>query len=112
VVAAVVATIAQVVEGPPGRGYGWGSVLISCVLLAVPLVGIGLMVRAGERRFAWPAVVVAALMVAVVLVALGGNWPEQSWTDRSLDSLVALVVIVACTGVILVEIPLLRRTGS
>jgi hypothetical protein len=108
--AAAVLVVVQVVEGPPGSGYGWGSVAVSCVLLVVPLAVLALMVRSGERRFAWAAMAVAALMTALVLAALVGNWSGQSSSDRVLDSVAAILTVAASVGVLLVEAQLARRT--
>lgn len=108
-VTAAAAAVVQVVEGPPGSGYGWGSVVVSAVLLATPLVAMGLMVRAGERRFVWPVIVLAVLMVAVVLMALFGNWSGQPPTDRVLDSIVTCLVLATSLGAVVVEAGLLRR---
>jgi uncharacterized PurR-regulated membrane protein YhhQ (DUF165 family) len=107
---AAVLVVVQVVEGPPGSGYGWGSVAVSCVLLVVPLAVLALMVRSGERRFAWASMAVAVLMTALVLAALVGNWNGQPSTDRVLDSVAALLTLAASAGVLRVELPLARRS--
>ena len=107
-VAAAAAAVVQVVEGPPGSGYGWGSVLVSAVLVAGPLVVIGLLVRTVERRRPWLVVVLAVGMAALVLLALVGNWSLQSTTDRVLDACVAVLVLVACCGAVVVEATDLR----
>lgn len=108
-VAAGAAAVVQVVEGPAGSGYGWGWVVISAVLVAVPLVALGLMVRSAEPRFGWPTLVLAGLVVVLVLLALFGNWSGQPTSDRVLDSIVAALVLATCLGAAFVEIPLLRR---
>jgi hypothetical protein len=108
-VAAVTAAIVLVVEGPPGSGYGWGSVAVSAVLVAVPLVALGLMVRTGDRRYAWPTLVVAALVVFFALAALLGNWSGQSSTNHVLDLVSTGFMLAAALGAAVVEVPLLRR---
>jgi hypothetical protein len=111
VVAAVVTAAVLVIEGPPGSGYGWGSVVISCLLVAVPLVAIGLMVRTGDRRYAWPTVVVAALVAFFAVAALLGNWSGQSSTDHVLDLVSTAFMLAAALAAILLEVPL-ARVGS
>lgn len=108
-VAAITAATVLVVEGPPGSGYGWGSVVVSCLLVAVPLVAIGLMVRTGDRRYAWPTVVVAAVVAFFAVAALLGNWSSQSSTNHVLDLVSTVLMLAASLGAILVELPLLRR---
>jgi CHASE2 domain-containing sensor protein len=110
--AAAATTVVQVVEGPAGSGYGWGAVLISIALVAVPLALVGWLVRTGERRFAWSAIALALLMLVVFLMALVGNWSGQSATDRVLDSVVAALVVATCAGTLLEEIPLLHRPAT
>ena len=116
VVTAVAAVAVQVVEGPPGSGYGWGSVVVSSLLLAVPLVGLGLLVRAGGPQqgpqHARVTLALAVFLVVVVLLALVGNWSGQSSTDRALDTVVALLVTALAALAIRVEWPDLRRPGS
>ncbi len=109
VLTAVVAITAQIIEGPPGGGYGWGSVAISCLLIATPLVALGVLVWHGSPREAWAAVAVATVILVVVGMALVGNWPEQSSTARALDAVVATLVLAAAVGSIALEAPLLRR---
>lgn len=108
VAAAVTATV-LVVEGPPGSGYGWGSVVVSCLLVAVPLVALALMVRGGDRRYAWATVVVAAVVAVFAVAALLGNWSGQSATDHVLDTVSTVLMIAAALGAVAVETPLLRR---
>lgn len=107
--AAGVTVSVLVAEGPPGSGYGWGSVVVSCVLVAVPLVAVGLMVRTGDRRYAWATVVVAGLVVVLALAALLGNWSGQSATNHVLDLVSTVLMVAAGLGAIAVETPLLRR---
>jgi hypothetical protein len=108
-VAAATAVVVLLVEGPPGSGYGWGSVAVSCVLVAVPLVALGLMVRAGDARYALATVGLAILVGVVAAVALVGNWSGQSSTDHVLDLVSTVLMLAAAVGAILVELPLLRR---
>jgi hypothetical protein len=109
-VAAVVAATVLVIEGPPGSGYGWGSVVVSCLLVAAPLVAIGLMVRSGDHRYAWAIVVLAVLVAFFVIAALLGNWSGQSSANHVLDLISAVVMLAAVLGAVLVEIP--RRASS
>ena len=111
-VAAVVTAAVLVIEGPPGSGYGWGSVVVSCVLVAVPLVAIGLMVRTGDRRYARPAVVLAALVAFFAVAALLGNWSGQSATNHVLDVVSTAFMLAAALGAILVEVPLARLSSG
>lgn len=108
-VAAAVAATVLVVEGPPGSGYGWGSVVVSCLLVAVPLVALALMVGGGDRRYAWASIVVAALVAVFAVAALLGNWSGQSATDHVLDTVSTVLMIAAAIGAVAVEAPLLRR---
>jgi hypothetical protein len=107
--AAATAVTVLVVEGPPGSGYGWGSVVVSCLLVAVPLVGIGLMVRSGDHRYAAFTVIVAVIVAVLAVAALVGNWSGQSATNRVLDVLSTALVLAVAAGAIAVEVPLLRR---
>lgn len=108
-VAAAVAVTVLVVEGPPGSGYGWGSVVVSCLLVAVPLAAVGVMVRTGDRRYAWTTVALAALLVLFALMALFGNWSGQSATNHALDLVSTVLMVVASLAAIVAELPLLRR---
>ena len=110
--AAAGAMAVLVAEGPPGSGYGWGSVVVSCVLVAVPLVALGLMVRTGDRRYAWATVVLAVLVMLFAVAALFGNWSGQSPTDRVLDLVSTALMLAASLGAVLVEVPLLRRHAA
>jgi hypothetical protein len=107
--AASVAVTVLVVEGPPGSGYGWGSVVVSCLLVAVPLVAVGVMVRTGDRRYAWTTVTLAVLLVLFALMALFGNWSGQSATNHALDLVSTVLMVVASLTAIAAELPLLRR---
>lgn len=111
-VAAAATAAVLVIEGPPGSGYGWGSVVVSCVLVAVPLAAIGLMVRSGDRRYAWPTVVLAALVVFFAVVALLDNWSGQSATNHVLDVVSTALMLAATLGAILVEVPLARVSSG
>jgi asparagine N-glycosylation enzyme membrane subunit Stt3 len=108
-VAALVAAVVLVVEGPPGSGYGWGSVAVSCVLVAVPLVAVGLLVRTGDRRYAWPTLVVATVVAFFAVAALLGNWSGQSSTNHALDLASTVFVLATALGAVLAEVPLLRQ---
>ena len=108
-VAAVAAATVQVVEGPPGSGYGWGSVVVSVVIVVIPLVAIGLMASSGERRFGWATIALALVMSALVLLALVGNWQGQSGRDHVLDAVVAALVLTASAAAVARSAALLRR---
>jgi hypothetical protein len=110
--AAATAVVVLLVEGPPGSGYGWGSVVVSCVLVAVPLVALALMVRSGDPRYAWPTVGLAVLVGVFAAVALIGNWSGQSSTDHVLDLVSTVLMLAAAVGAILVEVPFLRRHAA
>ena len=109
VAAAAAAVIAQVVEGPPGNGYGWVSVAISCLLLAGPLTAVALIVASGAPRLAWVSLVLVLALLGLVLLALVGNWAGQSTAARGLDIVVAVLVVAAAVGVVTVQVPLIRR---
>ncbi len=111
VVTAVAAVTAQVVEGPAGSGYGWGWVVISSLLLAVPLLGLGFIVRNGDPRYAALAVVLALVLVVVVEMAVIGNWSGQSATDRALDAGVSALIVLTAGGTVALELPLLSSRG-
>ena len=108
-IAAGAAAVIEVVQGPPGSGYGWGSVAVSAIIVTSPLVVLGLAVRAAEPRFAWMTMALAAVMAVFVLLALVGNWPGQSFTDNALDSVLTALVLATCVGTWVEELPLLRR---
>lgn len=107
--AAATAVTVLVVEGPPGSGYGWGSVVVSCLLVAVPLVAVGWMVRTGDRRYAWTTIALATLLVFFAVMALFGNWSGQSATNHALDLVSTVFIVVVAAGAIAAEVPLLRR---
>lgn len=107
--AAGTAVTVLVVEGPPGSGYGWGSVVVSCLLVAVPLVAVGWMVRTGDRRYAWTTIALATLLVFFAVMALFGNWSGQSATNHALDLVSTVFIVAASLGAIAAEVPLLRR---
>ena len=110
--AAATAVVVLLVEGPPGSGYGWGSVVVSCLLVAVPLVALALMVRSGDPRYAWATVGLAVLVGVLAAVALVGNWSGQSSTDHVLDLVSTVLMVAAAVGAILVEVPFLRRHAA
>ena len=110
--AAATAVVVLLVEGPPGSGYGWGSVVVSCILVAVPLVALALMVRSGDPRYAWATVGLAVLVGVLATLALIGNWSGQSATNRVLDLLSTVLMLAAAVGAILVEVPVLRRHAA
>ena len=110
--AAATAVVVLLVEGPPGSGYGWGSVVVSCILVAVPLVALALMVRSGDPRYAWATVGLAVLIGVLAALALIGNWSGQSATNRVLDLLSTVLMLAAAVGAILVEVPFLRRHAA
>lgn len=107
--AAATAVTVLVVEGPPGSGYGWGSVVVSCLLVAVPLVAVGWMVRTGDRRYAWTTMALAALLAFFAVMALFGNWSGQSATNHALDLVSTVFIVAVAAGAIAAEVPLLRR---
>ena len=94
-VGAVAAVVALALAGPPGSGYGWGSVVVSMVLVSVPLCFVGLAALSGERRYAMAAVVVAALVAVLAVATLIGNWSGGTNHDRVLDLVVATALLAA-----------------
>lgn len=101
--AALVAVIVLALEGPPGSGYGWGSVVVSMVLVTSPLVFVALGVLSGDPRYAVATVVVAALTGIVVVLALIGNWSGGSTRDHVLDAVLAIAVLGACVPAVRVQ---------
>lgn len=91
-----------VAEGPPGSGYGWGSVVLSALILAGLFGGMAYLVRGDTPRRALAAVGFAVLVGAVVGASLVGNWGAESPASRVLDAASALVTVVACGAVVVV----------
>lgn len=108
-VTAAAGAVTQVVRGPVGSGYGWGAAVVGAVLVAVPLVVLGLGVRSGERRHAWLTLALAVVIAFFVLMALAGNWPGQSPADNAVDAALTALVLLTCAGAWAEELPLLRR---
>lgn len=106
--AAVVSVAVLVVEGPPGSGYGWGSVVVSAVLVAALLLGMAYLVRSGSPGRALAAAAVAVLVVVVFGASLIGNWGLESAGARVLDTLSTLVAVAASGVVLVVAVATLR----
>lgn len=95
-------------EGPPGSGYGWGSVVVSAVLVAAPLVALAYMIRSSSRDVARWAALLAALMAFLVGMSLVGNWAGSSTTNHVLDLLVGIPALAVLVAVIVIELPAFR----
>lgn len=106
--AAAAEVVVLVAEGPPGSGYGWGSVVVSCVLVAAPLVALAYMVRSPSRDVARWTAVLAAVVAFFVGMALVGNWAGSSTTNRVLDLLAGVPAIGVLVATIVIELPAFR----
>lgn len=114
-VVAGVAAVVQVVEGPPGGGYGWGSVVVGGLLVAAPLVAVGYLVRTGDPGRAPVTTIVAGGCALLVAVTLVGNWAAAPWLNRILDVVAGGAALAVYGAAVLLELPLLlarRRDGA
>jgi hypothetical protein len=99
--AAAVAVTVIVAEGPPGSGYGWGSVWISVGIVAALFILMAYLVRYDTVGRALASAVVAAVLAVLFTASLIGNWAAASATARILDS-VSTVLAVAASGLVFV----------
>ena len=106
---ALLSATSQIARGPVGYGYGWGAAVMSAVLVAAPLVVLGLAVAAGRPDYAWVTLALAAGIEVFVLLALVGNWAGQSPTDNTVDAVLSALATAACVGASVLELPLVPR---
>jgi peptidoglycan/LPS O-acetylase OafA/YrhL len=111
-VAGVVSVAVLVVEGPPGSGYGWGSVVISAGIVAGLFVAMAYLVRSDTPSRAWASAAVAVLIVVMSCAALIGNWGVESAGFRALDTIATLIAVAASGVVFMVAVATVRHSGS
>lgn len=110
--AGVVSVAVLLVEGPPGSGYGWGSVVISAGIVAGLFMAMAYLVRSDSPSRAWGAAAVAVLVVVIFCGALIGNWGVESDGARALDTISTLVAVTASGLVLMVAVATVRHSGS
>jgi hypothetical protein len=71
--AGAVSVAILVVEGPPGSGYGWGSVVISAGVVAGLFMAMAYMVRSDRPSRALASAAAALLVVVMFGASLVGN---------------------------------------
>jgi hypothetical protein len=71
-IAGFVSVAILVVEGPPGSGYGWGSVVISAGVVAGLFIAMSYLVRSDSSGRALAAAAVAVLVVVMFGASLIG----------------------------------------
>lgn len=111
-VAGAVSVAILVVEGPPGSGYGWGSVVISAGIVAGLFMAMAYLVRFDSPSRALASAAVAVLVVVMFCASLIGNWGAESAGYRALDTISALVAVAASGVVLIVAVATVRHSGS
>jgi hypothetical protein len=111
-IAGVVSVVILVVEGPPGSGYGWGSVVISAAIVAGLFMAMAYLVRFDSLSRALASAAVAVLVVVMFGASLIGNWGGESTAFRALDIISTLVAVAASGVVFMVAVATLRHSGS
>jgi hypothetical protein len=101
-----------VVEGPPGSGYGWGSVLVSAGIVAGLFGLMAYLVRQDTPGRALASAAVALLVVVMFTASLIGNWGGGSAGFRILDTISTLVAVAASGMVLVVALATLRHSRS
>ena len=109
VAAGVVSVVVLVVEGPAGSGYGWGSVVVSAVLSAGPLLAMGLMVRSSSPGVAKGCALLAVVVVVLFTASLAGNWGLESATFRLLDTVATVLALAASAAVLVIAVSTARH---
>ena len=110
-VAGVVSVAVLVIEGPPGSGYGWGSVVISAGIVAGLFAAMAYLVRFDSHGRALASASVAVLVVVMFCASLIGNWGVESAGFRALDMISTLVAVAASGVVFTVAMATVRRSG-
>lgn len=115
ILTAVGAAVYPSAEAAPG-GFDWVTFVFTAIVLAAPLVLVGLGLRSSRRGVA-RATAVLALVLAVILAATllghafwGNDWAGYSTGEKMLDLLVLVPPTVACLAACLVELPSFTRT--
>lgn len=85
--AGVLSAAVLVIEGPPGSGYGWGSVATSAAILGILFVIMAWTVASGARGQAMVCGLVAVVVVLMFTMSLVGNWAMSPTRTRVLDVL-------------------------
>ena len=110
--AGAVSVAILVVEGPPGSGYGWGSVVISAGVVAGLFMAMAYLVRSDSPSRALASAAVAVLVVVLFGASLVGNWGVESARFRARDTLSTLVAVVASGVIFVVAVATARHSGS
>ena len=100
-----------VVEGPPGSGYGWGSVLISAGIVAGLFVAMAYFIRFDTPGRAVASAALAVVGVVLCCASLIGNWGVESAAFRALDTISTLVAVAASGVVLTVAVATMRHSG-
>lgn len=108
-IAGAVSVAVLVLEGPPGSGYGWGSVLVSAGIVAGLFIAMAYLVRHDTRGRAVVSAAVAILLVVMFTASLIGNWEAESNGFRALDILSTLVAVAASCVVFIVATATVRH---
>ena len=111
-VAGAVSVVVLVVEGPPGSGYGWGSVLVSAGIVAGLFTAMAYLVRFDTAGRALASAALAVLVVVMFVASLVGNWGAESAGFRVLDAISTLVAGAASVVVAVVALATLRHSRS
>jgi hypothetical protein len=99
-------------EGPPGSGYGWGSVVISAGLVVGLFMAMAYLVRSDSPRQALASAAVAVLVVVMFAASLIGTWAVESARFRVLDTISTLVAMAASGVVFMVALATVRHSRS
>ena len=110
--AGAVSVAVLVIEGPPGGGYGWGSVLISAGIVAGLFMAMAYLVRFDSPSRALASAAVAVLVVVMFCASLIGNGGVESAGFRALDTISTLVAVAASGVVFAVAVATVRHSGS
>lgn len=108
-VAGVVSVVVLVIEGPPGSGYGWGSVVVSAVISAGLLLAMAWMVRSSSPGVAKGCALLAVVVVVLYAAWLAGNWGLESATFRILDTVAAVLALAASAAVLVIAVATARH---
>lgn len=111
-IAGFVSVAILVFEGPPGSGYGWGSVVISAGVVAGLFISMSYLVRSDSPSRALASAAVAVLTVAMFGASLIGNWGVESAGFRALDTISTLVALAASGVVFVAAVATARNSGS
>jgi hypothetical protein len=110
--AGAVAVVVLVVEGPPGSGYGWGSVAVSAGIVGALFAAMAYLVRCETPGRALASAVLAAVTILMFGASLIGNWSGQSAGARALDVISTLAAVTASGMVLVVASATVRHPGT